>query len=170
MKLRAFDVCVRAVQRGYTLDEIRPCFLHHFGDGVYDVDVGHAAYPKTLKDGYSPPQSLRSEAMKLAVALGASETPRPTPSGPGHELKDILKDWLGIEATPTCSCNAMARKMDERGPEWCESDEGMAEILGVMRNEHAKRRTILPWADVAARQLVLLACRRARAKLAEVPQ
>jgi hypothetical protein len=80
---------------------------------------------------------------------------------PGTELSNILRDWLGIESTPTCSCNAMARKMDERGPDWCRSDEGMAEILGVMRTEHAKRKTILPWSDIAARQLVLLACRRA---------
>lgn len=93
---------------------------------------------------------------------------RPKQDGPGTELKALLKDWLGIEASPTCSCNAMARQMNERGPEWCESDEGMAEILGVMRAEHAKRweagKTRLPWADIGARQLVRLACRRARAK------
>jgi hypothetical protein len=83
----------------------------------------------------------------------------------GTELKALLKDWLGIESSPACSCNAMARKMDELGPEWCKSDDGMAEILDVMRDEHAKRwadgRTILPWTDLGARQLVLLACRRA---------
>jgi hypothetical protein len=47
----------------------------------------------------------------------------------------------------------------------------MAEILGVMRAEHAKRwsdgKTILPWTDTGARQLVLLACRRSRAKAAK---
>ena len=134
----------RCVQRGYTLDEVRECIVSEDGDMI-TVDEESTAYPRSTK-------------------------PRLSGEGAGHELKGILKDWLGIEATPTCSCNAMARKMDERGPEWCESDEGMAEILGVMRNEHAKRRTILPWADVAARQLVLLACHRARAKLAEVPQ
>jgi hypothetical protein len=88
--------------------------------------------------------------------------------GPGTELKALLKDWLGIDVSPTCSCNAMARKMNQQGPDWCESDEGMAEILGVMRAEHAKRweagKTLLPWADIGARQLVRLACRRARAK------
>jgi hypothetical protein len=59
----------------------------------------------------------------------------------------------------------MALKMNHLGVEWCMSDDGMAEILGVMRDEHAKRwadgNTILPWSDIAARQLVLLACRRA---------
>jgi hypothetical protein len=60
----------------------------------------------------------------------------------------------------------MARKMNDLGPDWCEG-EGMAEILGVMRDEHAKRwadgRTVLPWTDFAAKRLVLLACRQARA-------
>lgn len=86
---------------------------------------------------------------------------------PGTELKRLLQDWLGIEPTHGCSCNSMAARMDALGPEWCESDDGMAEILGVMREEHAKRRaagqTILPWSDFGATQLVRLACRRARA-------
>jgi hypothetical protein len=86
--------------------------------------------------------------------------------GPGTELKALLKDWLGIEPASGCKCNSMATKMDALGPDWCESDAGMAEILGVMRDEHAKRwadgRTKLPWTDFGARQLVRLACRRAR--------
>lgn len=95
----------------------------------------------------------------------------PTPNGPGTELKSLLKDWLGIESSPTCSCNAMARKMDTQPIEWSESGEGMAEILDVMRSEHEKRwsagKTILPWTDTGARQLVLLACRRSRSKAAK---
>jgi hypothetical protein len=90
----------------------------------------------------------------------------PPSEGPGTQLKSLLRDWLGIEASPTCKCNGMALKMNHLGPEWCEG-EGMLEILDVMRAEHAKRwadgRTILPWTDTGARQLVLLACRRARA-------
>jgi hypothetical protein len=106
---------------------------------------------------------------------GKPQADGPT-SGPGTELKAILKDWLGIEATLGCSCNAMARQMDSMGPEWCET-VGMSVILDAMRKEHATRKnknknakrkakkTIwLPWSDIGARQLVLLACRRARAK------
>ena len=93
----------------------------------------------------------------------------PPPDGPGTQLKSLLRDWLGIEASPTCKCNGMALKMNHLGPDWCEG-EGMASILDVMRAEHAKRwadgRTILPWTDAGARQLVLLACRRSRAKAA----
>jgi hypothetical protein len=90
----------------------------------------------------------------------------PRTDGPGTRLKTLLRDWLGIEASPTCKCNGMAAKMDSLGPDWCESDEGMAAILDVMRDEHARRwaegLTVLPWADFAARRLVLLACRQAR--------
>jgi hypothetical protein len=165
MKLRAFDVAFRAVQRGYTLDEIRPCLTQNLGGGFFEVDVDHAAYPRVARDGYTMPTGAMDAANAMLVELGIAQ-PDPLVR-PGRELKAILKDWLGIESTPTCSCNAMARKMDESGPEWCEG-EGMAEILEVMRAEHAKRwadgLTILPWTDAGARQLVLLACRRARAK------
>lgn len=55
--------------------------------------------------------------------------------------------------------------MDAMGAGWCKSEAGMAEIIGVMRTEHAKRKSartiVLPWSEFAARRLVLLACRRA---------
>jgi hypothetical protein len=164
MKLRAFDVLFRAAERGYTADEVSPCLTTHLGGGVFEVDVNHPSYPRVAKDGYEPQGSLRDAANKMLAELGHAGVLEP-PVLCGTELKALLKDWLGIESTPTCSCNAMARKMDSLGPEWVRSDDGMAEILGVMRTEHAKRwaagRTILPWTDIAARQLVLLACRRA---------
>ncbi len=87
---------------------------------------------------------------------------------PGEELAAILRDWLGIEADAGCGCKSMASRMNDLGPDWCESEAGLAEILGVMQAEHAKRwsegRTRLPWSDFGATQLVRLACRRARAK------
>ena len=168
MKLRAFDVCFRAAQRGYTANEIRPCLTVALGNGFFDVDVNHAAYPRAARDGYTPPKGLREAATAMLAELGIDDSlAKPPAYRCGTELKALLKDWLGIESTPTCSCNAMARKMDTLGPDWCESDQGMASILDVMRAEHAKRwsagKTILPWTDMGARQLVLLACRRARA-------
>jgi hypothetical protein len=168
MKLRAFDVCFRAVQRGYTADEIRPVLSVALGNGFFDVDVEHQAYPKTARNGYKPPPGLRDAATAMLAELGIEDSmAKPPAYRCGTELKAILKDWLGIEASPTCSCSSMARRMDALGPDWCESDQGMAAILDVMRAEHAKRwsagKTILPWTDLGARQLVLLACRRARA-------
>lgn len=82
--------------------------------------------------------------------------------GPGTELKMLLKNWFGIEATLGCSCNAMSRQMNAMGPDWC-AGAGMPKILNAMRLEHAKRKSWIPWSDIGARQLVLLACRRARA-------
>jgi hypothetical protein len=168
MKLRAFDVAFRAAQRGYTADEIRPVLSVALGNGFFDVDVDHPAYPKTARDGHKPPAGLRDAATAMLAELGIEDSlAKPPAYSCGTELKALLKDWLGIESSPACSCNAMARKMDTLGPDWSEG-EGMELILSVMRAEHAKRwaagKTILPWTDAGARQLVLMACRRARAK------
>jgi hypothetical protein len=88
-------------------------------------------------------------------------------AGPGTELKALLKSWFGIEASIGCKCGAMAAKMNQNGPDWCEGS-GMEEILGAMRSEHDKRRskkeTILPWSNIGAKALVKIACRRARKK------
>jgi hypothetical protein len=93
--------------------------------------------------------------------------------GAGTELHSILRDWLGFSPSNNCQCNSMAERMNKNGVPWCLSKDGMSEILGVMRAEHGKRwsdgRTILPWSDAGARQLVLLACRRARANLGLSP-
>lgn len=124
----------RCIERGYTLDEVRPCIVSQHGELIV-VDETHAAYPHA----------------------------RP---GPGAELKSLLKDWLGITSSPTCSCNAMANKMNKLGVEWSESADGLAEILAVMKQEHGRRKSILPWSDTAAVLLVKLACRRARTRRA----
>lgn len=131
----------RCRQRGYTLDEVRACIVSDDGEFV-TVDELHPAYPRA--------------------------THGPTSGGPGAELHALLRDWMGIVPNDDCPCRSMAARMDALGPDWCESDAGMAEILGVMRAEHAKRlesgETRLPWTDFGATQLVRLACRRARAK------
>jgi hypothetical protein len=51
MKLHARDVMVRCVQRGYSWDEIKPCLTADLGDGWYEVDVDHPAYPRSQKPG-----------------------------------------------------------------------------------------------------------------------
>ena len=110
----------------------------------------------------------RYSGRTVAQAVAASAPVHVSPSGPGAELKALLKDWLGIISSPGCSCNQMAAEMDRRGPDWCESDEGIATILATMKAEHAKRwnarQTLLPWSDTAAAALVRLACVRARSK------
>lgn len=102
------------------------------------------------------------------VASAATVPPVPPPppapaSGPGTELKALLKDWLGIQASPNCSCNARARQMDEWGPDLCE--ENLPTIVSWLE-EQAKARK-LPFVRFAAEQAVKLAIRRARKKAAQ---
>lgn len=86
-----------------------------------------------------------------------------SPGGPGTELKALLKDWLGIVASPNCSCNARARTMDEWGPDVCE--ERIPEIVGWLEEQARGRK--LPFVRFAAEQAVKMAIRRARKKAAK---
>jgi hypothetical protein len=103
---------------------------------------------------------------RLAGALGipltvvrSGET-LPTTAGPGAELKKLL-GRIGIVATPSCSCNVRAKRMDieeARAPGWCEAH--LDEIVGWLREEAGKRK--LPFVDLAARLVVRRAIANAR--------
>jgi hypothetical protein len=84
------------------------------------------------------------------------------------ELKKLLKR-IGIVATPNCSCNARAKRMDTeeaREPGWCEAH--LDEIVGWLREEAAKRK--LPFLDLPARLLVRRAISNARREQARATQ
>lgn len=140
---RLSHLAARCRQRGYTLDEVRPCIVSEDGDTI-TVDETHPAYPRESRPGFVKPQAM---------------PPAPT-SGPGVELKKLLKR-IGIVATPNCACNARARRMDieeAREPGWCEAH--LDEIVGWLREEAAKRS--LPFFDFAGRLLVRRAIRLAK--------
>ena len=142
----------RCSQRGYTLEEVRACIVSEDGDQI-TVDETHGSYPRDTKPGFVPP---------------APTPPAPT-YGPGTELKKLLKTWLRVTATPNCSCNARARKMDveeAREPGWCEAH--LDEIVGWLREEATKRG--LPFLDAAGRVLVRRAISNARRESARAPQ
>jgi hypothetical protein len=81
----------------------------------------------------------------------------------GTHLKTLLAGWpFRIVATPDCKCTSRASYMDAKGCDWCESPEGMAEILGFLR-EAAEERG-LPFLDAAGRLLVKRAIHNARRK------
>jgi hypothetical protein len=133
----------RCRERGYTLDEVMPCVVAQDGDS-WTIDTEHPAYPATPNPGHEPQPSA---------------PPAPT-HGPGRELKKLLAR-VGITSTPSCSCNARARAMDEneaREPGWCE--QNIDEIVGWLREEAAKQG--LPFIDMAGRMLVKRAIRNAR--------
>jgi hypothetical protein len=101
---------------------------------------------------------------RLRRDYGTQAQPAPQPltptHGPGVELKKLLKR-VGIVATPNCSCNARAKRMDTeeaREPGWCEAH--LDEIVGWLREEATKRK--LPFVDMAGRVLVRRAIRNAR--------
>jgi hypothetical protein len=79
----------------------------------------------------------------------------------GTELKQLLAGWpFRIVATPDCKCTTRAAYMDAKGCDWCESEEGMTEILGFLREAAAERG--LPFVDMAGRLLVRRAISNAR--------
>lgn len=92
-------------------------------------------------------------------------TVAPPASGPGTELKAILKDWLGVTATPTCPCNAHAIQMDMWGPDECE--RRIEEIVDWLGEEAGRRK--VPFVRFAAKKMVLLAISRARKAAAIAP-
>ena len=98
------------------------------------------------------------ELQSLARERGSAGAP-PT-HGPGTELKKLLKK-IGITTSPTCSCNARARTMDERGCDWCA--ENLSTIVGWLKEEHARQKIMIPFSETAVSLLVRYAIRRARA-------
>jgi hypothetical protein len=121
MKLRAFDVLFRAAQRGYSVDEIRPCLTKHLGGEWYEVDVDHPSYPRVAKEEYRHQGSLRDAANRMLeelVQAGVLEPPKPG-------LGDMVKSWLsaiGITEERVskaigrpCGCSERAKKLNELG-------------------------------------------------------
>jgi hypothetical protein len=124
----------RCRERGYTLDQARPCIVRQDGDRIM-VDETHPAYP-SRRQGLPEPEISQSTApMK--------------PPGPGSELKSMLQ-MLGIRASDHCSCNSRAKYMDDMGVDWCR--ENIELICGWLKEE-AERRS-LPFSMLAAKILV----------------
>jgi len=96
------------------------------------------------------------------VAPQSVSEPVPVTGGPGTELKTLLK-YIGIVATPNCSCNARAAEMDRREaetPGWCA--ENMETILDWLKEQADNRG--LPFVRMGAKVLVRRAISNARKK------
>lgn len=87
------------------------------------------------------------------------EAPEEIPPGAGTELKKLLR-MVGIVASPTCGCNAKARKMDSMGLAWCREHVRMIAGPDGWLHEEAKKRS-LPYLAVAGERLVGMAISRA---------
>jgi hypothetical protein len=67
-------LAARCRERGYTLDEVRPCIVSEDGDQI-TVDETHAAYPRAAKPGVSLITKARNFAASAArhIAAGAPQ-------------------------------------------------------------------------------------------------
>ena len=88
----------------------------------------------------------------------------PTECGAGCHLSRILT-WFRLANDASCNCKTNARRMDERGPDWCQKRS--CRIIGWLRDA-AKARG-LPFIEAAARTALALAISRARANVAPGP-
>jgi hypothetical protein len=117
----------------------------------------HAAVAEEMLKYSTWPESLAAAQRVLASGKPLEGY------GPGTELKALLAGWpFRIVATPDCKCTSRAAYMDAKGCDWCESEEGMTEIMGFLR-EAAEERG-LPFLDAAGRLLVKRAISNARRK------
>jgi hypothetical protein len=119
------------------------------GTPLYDDKGNVRAVMMTEREYESLARKYSDYAKKPPVPAG----------GPGTELKGLLS-MVGIKASPNCSCNARAQKMDEMGVEWCR--QNTTEIVGWLQQEAERRK--LPFSRFAARKLVQTAIARAERK------
>jgi hypothetical protein len=123
----------RCAERGYSIEEVMPCVVEQDGDD-WTIDTSHPSYPSSAK------------VQKVEIE-----------SGVGTELKKLLK-LIGITASPTCSCNARAKTMDENGTQWCEDNKDT--IIEWLKEEANKRN--LPFSHVVAKIMLNLAIKKAK--------
>lgn len=128
------------------MDEVMPCVVDK-GSDTWTIDTSHPAYPKTARPG----------APKLNTATTA-EIAAISPCKAGTELKELIKKWLKITTTATCSCNARAQIMDANGCNWCE--QNIDTIVGWLREEAKKRQ--LPFINAVGRLVIKKAIANAR--------
>ena len=123
----------KAIARGYDPSDVKSCIVNIDGEDI-EVDTHHSAYPWKEKKAVEP-------------------------SGAGTELKKLLK-LVGITASPNCSCNARAARMDREGIQWCKNNVEL--IVSWLKEEASKRH--LPFANFVGRRIVKLAISRAESK------
>lgn len=125
-----------------TADDLIKLFEQQNQRGVYRIsaDTTYVMPPRPT----NPPITLTLEQQD--------------PTGPGTFLSKTLEK-IGIKSSPTCSCKARARTMNEKGNDWCAENVSM--IVGWLREEAEKRK--LPFVDIAGTLLVKRAISLSRA-------
>lgn len=123
----------RCAERGYSIEEVMPCVITIDGDN-WTIDTDHANYPRENK-----------------IVTNSEDF------GVGTELKNLLK-MIGITSSPTCSCNARAKTMNENGIQWCEDNKDI--IVGWLEEEANKRNLL--FSHIGAKIMLNLAIKKAK--------
>ncbi len=126
-------------ERGYILEDVMGCVARQDGD-IWTIDEHHPNYPK-IKINNNP-------TIKKLLDNG---------EGVGTELKKILS-WFNINSSPTCSCNARAKQMNENGIHWCENNKDL--IISWLKEEAIKRNML--FSVYIAKKILNLAIQRAK--------
>ena len=113
---------------------------------------------KTNKKYWDAWESGAGPGRYSAVASAAGTAPAPD-GGPGTELTRLLAK-VGIKYTENCPCKDRSRIMDAWGTRKCR--DSIPQIVVWMREEAQKRG--LPFLDIAAKGMILMAIRRAEKK------
>jgi hypothetical protein len=127
------NLIFRCAERGYSIEEVMPCVVEQDGDD-WTIDTSHPSYPSSPK------------VQKVEIE-----------SGVGTELKKLLK-LIGITASPTCSCNARAKTMNENGIQWCEDNKDT--IIGWLEEEANKRNLL--FSHIGAKIMLNLTIKKAK--------
>ena len=111
-------------------------------------------------DCHPDEESCESECPPPDTPTSGGKTMPTKTTGPGTELANLL-NMIGINSKEKgCQCKSHARRMDREGPQWCR--DNIETILGWLQKEAKKRK--LPFVKQVAKQVVLLAIRRAGKK------
>lgn len=109
--------------------------------------------------------ALNEISARYSNSISLTQSAPVTTSGVGTELKKLLHRF-GITASGKCACEQRATEMDAKGIDWCEANKKLIE--GWLREEARARR--LPFNTLAARALLRLAIRNARATVTPPPR
>lgn len=133
MRLHAYDIMYRTIERGYAWEDVLPCLVADLGNGWYDVDVDHPAYPRVARGGASPPSCCIGELVDSALdaaglekdrsrgpsAGDAASEPKPTGLGDmiaaGLSAVGITKDRVAAITGKPCRCGERQAALNEWG-------------------------------------------------------
>ena len=95
MRLHAYDIMHRTIERGYAWEDVLPCLVADLGNGWYDVNVDHPAYPRVARGGASPPSCCIGELVDSALDAAGLEKDRSRGPSAGDAASEPKPTGLG---------------------------------------------------------------------------